>query len=100
MRVPQLKLCAFADPELASKFGLNMFDQSNGQLLWSKHVHHYGESESNFDMEDFLLAQITAVKKLNPHSRAFIYRSGQCALSYARWVTAIGPHDTYILIYL
>ena len=51
-------------------------------------------------MEDFLLAQITAVKKLNPHSRAFIYRSGQCALSYARWVTAIGPHDTYILIYL
>ena len=73
------------DPELCAKFGLNMFDQSNGQLLWSAHVHHYGETPAEYDMEEFLLnQQVAAVKKINPASRAFLYRSGQCALSYAK----------------
>jgi hypothetical protein len=73
------------DVQLAARFGLNMFDQSNGQLLWSSHVHHYGESPADFDMETFLLEQqVAPVKKINPHSRAFIYRSGQCALSYVK----------------
>jgi hypothetical protein len=73
------------DPVLAAKFGLNMFDQSNGQLLWSAHVHHFDEAPELFDMEDFLLnQQIAQVKAINPDSKAFIYRSGQCALSYVK----------------
>ena len=73
------------NPALAARFGLNMFDQSNGQLLWSAHVHHFDETPDMFDMEDFLLnQQIAPVKAINPDSKAFIYRSGQCALSYVK----------------
>jgi hypothetical protein len=66
---------------LAARFGLNMFDQSNGQLEWSSNVHHYNATN---DMEAFLFRQIASVKALNPETKNFIYRSGQCALSYVQ----------------
>lgn len=87
----------FFNVSLAARFGLNMFDQSNGQLEWSSYVYHYNQTN---DMEAFLLKQIAMVNAINPESKSFMYRSGQCALSYVTLfreaINDPGKHDFWM----
>merc|ERR1712070_408890 len=57
----------YMDPELCARWGITDFDWSNAKQMWS--------NAKPMDCQERLVRQAMAVKKINPHTKVFVYRN-------------------------
>ena len=73
----------FFDPHLAAQFGLVSFDNGNAAGIWGPNVVAHSHSFPSLPTsEELLVEQCRQVKRINPHTKCFVYRNGELALQW------------------